>query len=75
MSYISFLDGGFPNKMKIAKIIPIYKSVVINLLAIIALFQVICVKFFFFPKWSILNLSVEPPAQTILQNANIKKPC
>ena len=26
--------------------------------------------FFFFPKWSILNLSVEPPAQTILQNAN-----
>ena len=28
--------------------------------------------FFFFPKWSMLNLSVEPPAQTIQQNANEK---
>ena len=31
--------------------------------------------FFFFPKWSMLDLCVEPPAQTILQNANEKKTC
>ena len=29
--------------------------------------------FFFFPKWSMLYLSVEHPTQTILQNSNEKK--